>query len=67
MAEFMFVHGGSNGGWCWDACANTLQREGHRVVTFDLPGHGEDPTPRDQVTLQAYSEAIRDQLHQTET
>ena len=67
MAEFMFVHGGSHGGWCWDACANTLQREGHRVVTFDLPGHGQDPTPRDQVTLQAYSEAIRDQLHQTET
>ena len=64
MAVFVLVHGGSHGSWCWDACANALQREGHRVVSFDLPGHGQDPTPRDQVTLRAYGEAIRDQLKQ---
>ena len=62
MAVFLLVHGGSHGSWCWDACAEVLRREGHQAVSFDLPGHGQDPTPRDQVTLQAYGEAIRDQL-----
>jgi pimeloyl-ACP methyl ester carboxylesterase len=41
-----------------------LQREGHQSVSFDLPGHGQDRTPRDRVTLKAYAEAIRDQLKQ---
>ena len=64
MAVFVLVHGGSHGSWCWDACAGALRSAGHRVVSFDLPGHGQDPTPRDQVTLKAYGEVIRDQLKQ---
>ena len=64
MTVFLLVHGGSHGSWCWDACAEALRREGHQALSFDLPGHGQDPTPRDQVNLKAYAEAIRDQLEQ---
>ena len=64
MAVFVLVHGGSHGSWCWDACAKVLQREGHQTVSFDLPGHGQDRTPRDRVTVKAYAEAILDQLKQ---
>ena len=64
MAVFVLVHGGSHGSWCWDACAKELQCDGHQTVSFDLPGHGQDRTPRDRVTLKAYAQAIRDQLKQ---
>ena len=62
MALFMLVHGGSHGAWCWDGCADELQRQGHSTIYFDLPGHGEDATPREQVTLGSYAHLIRQKL-----
>ena len=62
MALFMLVHGGSHGAWCWDGCADELKRQGHSAIYFDLPGHGEDATPREQVTLESYAHLIRQKL-----
>ena len=42
------------------AGANVLQSEGHQTVSFNLPRHGQDQTPRDRVTVKADAEAIRD-------
>jgi pimeloyl-ACP methyl ester carboxylesterase len=35
---------------------------GHTVVTPDLPGHGDDPTPGGEVTLDAYARRVADVL-----
>jgi pimeloyl-ACP methyl ester carboxylesterase len=54
MATCMLVHGGWAGGWVWERVLPSLEADGHRVVAPDLPGHGEDPTPAAQITLDTY-------------
>jgi pimeloyl-ACP methyl ester carboxylesterase len=58
VSTFVLVHGSWHGAWCWRSIVPALEREGHRAVAFDLPGHGEDPTPVETITLQHYTEAI---------
>lgn len=62
MANFMLVHGAWHGAWCWEQVVGILQRRGHQVVAPDLPGHGDDPTPPSEVTLQAYAERVAELL-----
>ena len=51
MATFVLVHGGCHGGWCWERITPELERQGHKVLTPDLPGAGADKTPLRDVTL----------------
>ena len=46
LSTFVLIHGVWHGAWCWDKVAPLLEQAGHEVVRFDLPGHGEDRTPR---------------------
>lgn len=54
MAVFVLIHGAWHGGWCWDKVAALLRDAGHTVVTPDLPGHGSDTTPLDEIGLESY-------------
>ncbi len=54
MPQFLLIHGGAHGAWCWEPVIAELEKRGHRAVAFDLPGHGDDPTPRASVNLRAY-------------
>ncbi len=47
----LLVHGGCHGAWCWDAVVAGLADRGIHAVAFDLPGCGNDVTPRATVTL----------------
>lgn len=58
VSTYVLVHGAWHGSWCWDKVVPLLEKEGHTVVTPDLPGHGADTTPIDQVTLQAYADRV---------
>jgi len=58
MATFVLVHGAWQGAWCWSQVVPQLENRGHQVLALDLPGHGEDPTPPEQVGLQDYVQAI---------
>ncbi len=58
MATFVLVHGSFFGAWCWDELRQHLSMRGHRTVAPDLPGHGDDATPIDRVTLNDYVEAV---------
>ncbi|MEJ0028454.1 MAG: alpha/beta fold hydrolase [Rhizomicrobium sp.] len=51
MSSFVLVHGAWHGGWCWHRIVDRLQAMGHRAVAPDMPGHGDDATPIEDVTL----------------
>ncbi len=62
MARIVLVHGAFHEKSCWDGAKASLESRGHRVETLDLPGHGADTTPLEQVTLQAYADRVVEQL-----
>jgi pimeloyl-ACP methyl ester carboxylesterase len=62
MSRFVLVHGAFCGAWCWEPLVAELEGLGHSVEAIDLPGHGEDTTPIDQVTLDLYAERVAETL-----
>jgi len=58
MATYVLIHGAWHGSWCWDKVVHLLKGKGHKVEAPDLPGHGKDPTPIQNVSLQAYVERV---------
>ena len=58
MADFLLIHGAAHGAWCWRDVIPALAARGHGARAIDLPGHGEDPRPLAEVTLDAYAAAI---------
>lgn len=55
MARIVLVHGAWSTGATWAALAPLLEAAGHAVTALTLPGHGDDPTPPDQVGLSDYA------------
>lgn len=41
MADFILVHGGWHGGWCWQQVSDRLSARGHRVFAPSLTGLAE--------------------------
>jgi pimeloyl-ACP methyl ester carboxylesterase len=62
LAQYLLVHGAWHGAWCWSHTADALRAAGHDVTAIDLPGHGSDPLPPAEVTLQHYSDRICETL-----
>ncbi len=62
MADFLLIHGSCHGAWCWREVIPALQALGHDARAIDLPSHGDDPIPADEVTLDLYADAIVDAL-----
>lgn len=58
MSTYVLVHGAYHGAWCYAKVAPLLEAAGHTVVAVDLPGHGDNPVPRDQITLAAYTDHV---------
>ena len=58
MAEFLLIHGSGHGAWCWRDVLPLLNNGDHRARAIDLPGHGSDKTPIDDLTLEHYTDAI---------
>jgi len=58
MATYVLIHGAWHGSWCWDKVVHLLKGKGHKVEAPDLPGHGKDPTPIQNVSLQAYVDRV---------
>ena len=52
--DFLLIHGGSHGAWCWDGVVRELERLGCTGHTLDLPGSGDDAAPRVKVTFKDY-------------
>lgn len=56
--HFLLVHGAWHGAWCWHRLASALEYAGAQVTVLDLPGHGNDDTPRGTVTLELYAQRV---------
>lgn len=66
MSTYVLVHGAFHGAWCWDKIVPLLEEKGHKVVTLDLPGQGQDPTPMTEVTFQGYTNRVCEVIDQQE-
>lgn len=58
LARFLLIHGSCHGAWCWRDLVPALAALGHHATAIDLPAHGEDTTPPEEVTLDRYAAAI---------
>lgn len=54
----VLVHGAWHGAWCWEHLEAELRARHIGVTVLDLPGHGDDSTPRDQVDMAAYVDRV---------
>ncbi|PCJ40161.1 MAG: alpha/beta hydrolase [SAR86 cluster bacterium] len=64
MTTYVLVHGAWHGAWCWNKVVPGLEAAGHKVITPELPGSGEDSTPATDVTLEAYANKLVEVLDQ---
>jgi pimeloyl-ACP methyl ester carboxylesterase len=62
---YVLVHGAWHGGWCWEAVAQILRSNGHRVFTPTLSGLGERSNLLSpQIDLQVFIQDVVDVLEQ---
>lgn len=61
-SEILLVHGAWSRAATWDAVIAALEASGRRVRAIDLPGHGDDATPPETVTLDHYVNRIVEAL-----
>lgn len=55
---FVLVHGSWQGAWAWKTVMEGLEKKGHRVVTIELPAHGDDTTPPAMVSMETYRDKV---------
>jgi pimeloyl-ACP methyl ester carboxylesterase len=55
---YVLVHGSWMGKFAWDEIKPRLEKAGNMVITLDLPGHGDDPTTTDKLSLEGYKQAV---------
>lgn len=58
MSDILLVHGACHGAWCWREVIEPLHALGHTVRAIDLPGHGDNHAAIDDITLEAYADAV---------
>ena len=63
MARFVLVHGAMGNHKTWPlSFLEKLRAKGHTVEVLDLPGQGNDHTPKESVTMQSYADKVVAQL-----
>ncbi|TAE22274.1 MAG: alpha/beta hydrolase [Cytophagales bacterium] len=55
----ILVHGAWMDASAWAQVTPLLEQEGHSVTTVNLPGHGADNTPYEQIQLASYVEVVK--------
>ena len=60
--RFLLVHGGWQGGWCWDQVASRLRAAGHEVLAPTLAGHGPGADDRFDITATEMARRLADDL-----
>jgi pimeloyl-ACP methyl ester carboxylesterase len=60
MTDYLLVHGGHHGMWCWGRVVPKLNALGHRAIAIDLPGRGATADRLKTVSLADWVTAIGD-------
>jgi pimeloyl-ACP methyl ester carboxylesterase len=60
---FVLVHGAWQAPYVWDNVKAALQQQGAQVITVELPGHGADQTPPQNLTLDVYRDKVINALN----
>jgi pimeloyl-ACP methyl ester carboxylesterase len=55
---FVIVPGAWSGPYAWDSVQSILQKSGNKVIVVQLPGHGSDSTPPQDLTLNVYRDKV---------
>ena len=58
MSTYVLIHGAWHGSWCWEKVSALLENLGHKVIVPDLPSHGKDNTPVNQVSFASYTDCV---------
>lgn len=58
----VLIHGAWEGAWSWNETVAFLEKTGHDVIAIDLPGHGNDKTPLEEITLDLYANRVKEEL-----
>jgi pimeloyl-ACP methyl ester carboxylesterase len=58
--SYILVHGAWHGAWCWKKVVPLLQKNGHKAIALDLPGHGDDKSIAGNVTFADYVKKVVD-------
>jgi len=56
----ILTHGGWYGAWAWKKVVPLLKAQGYTVITYDLPGYGNDTTPSATFTLNDYVKKLKE-------
>lgn len=56
--HWVLVHGAWHGAWCWQRLEDELHARHITCSTNDLPGHGDDTTPREQINIDTYVDYV---------
>ncbi|EHQ26118.1 alpha/beta fold hydrolase [Mucilaginibacter paludis] len=58
-SNIVIVHGSWSSAGDWGTVAAQLKTDGNDVTVVNLPGHGADETPINQINLQGYVDAVK--------
>lgn len=59
---YVLVHGAWQSPYVWDVVSSNLVHKGHKVIVVELPGHGADLTPPQNLTLDVYRDKVIEAL-----
>jgi pimeloyl-ACP methyl ester carboxylesterase len=59
MAQYIFVHGCWQAGWCWEKIKPYVVARGHKMLALDLPGHGANKKELSKVTYKDYYDCLK--------
>jgi len=55
---YILIHGAWHGACCWKKVVPLLEAEGNKVIAVDLPGHGADKSPVQNVSFNDYVNSV---------
>lgn len=59
---YVLIHGAWQASYVWDVASADLLHKGHKVIAVELPGHGNDMTPPQNLTLDVYRDKVIEAL-----
>lgn len=62
LKNFVLIAGSWQGAWVWSDVRSHLEARGHTVKVIELPAHGEDQTPPQDVSMDVYRDKVVDQI-----